>query len=153
MMGFASLYPSYAAFHRSALERRDRICRRTGAAANWQRRGGQQEIPASARRRRVPERLQVAVIEQMHAEIQEREVMNGAAQVRRRDVLRMVAAEDGDVALLEPRDYRRIKPCRSAAFGAAAQPWPDCQPARPYAGAHEQRVAARYPDARLPFPC
>src|SRR5437016_1370696 len=36
------------------LERRDRICRRTGAAANWQRRGGQQEIPAIARRRCVP---------------------------------------------------------------------------------------------------
>src|SRR5947209_14130506 len=65
----------------------------------------------------------------------------------------MVAAEDGDVALLEPGDDRRIKPCRPAAFGAAAQPWTHGLPARPHAGAHEQRVAARYPDARLPFPC
>jgi hypothetical protein len=78
------------------------ICRRTDAAANWEWRRHQQEIPALAFRRRIRERFQVAIVEQMHAEIQKRKVVNGAAEIRWGNVLRMVAAEDGDVALLEP---------------------------------------------------
>src|SRR4030095_9148298 len=69
--------------------------------------------------------------------------MNGAAEVRWRDILRMIAAEDGDIALLEPGDDGRIKPGRTRAFGAAAQPWADGLPASPHAGAHEQRIAGR----------
>src|SRR5262249_31552812 len=59
-------------------ERRDGIGRRTGAAANRQRRCGQQEIPPVARRRRIRQRLEVAVVEEMHAEVEQREIMNRA---------------------------------------------------------------------------
>src|SRR5262252_4097791 len=89
----------------------------------------------------------------MYAEVQKREVMDGAAQVRRRDVLRMVAAEDCDVALLEPGDHRRIESCRPAPFGPAAKPWPIRLPPCPHARAHEQRVAGGYLDPRLLLPC
>ena len=85
-------------------KRRDGIRRRTSAAANRERRRRQQEIPALAVRRRVCQRLEIAVIEEMHAEIKQCKIMNGSAQRRWGDVLRMIAAKDGDVALLEPGD-------------------------------------------------
>src|SRR5262252_9141452 len=89
----------------------------------------------------------------MYAKIQQREVVNGPTKVRRRDILRMVTAEDGDVALPEPGDDRRIKPCRPASFGTAAKPRSNFFAACPHARAHEQCIADRYLDARLLFPC
>src|SRR5215831_14910797 len=86
------------------LKRRDGIRRRASAAANWERGRRQQEIPAPPVRRRICERLKIAVIEEMNAEVKECEIVNSTAKVRGGDVLRMIAAEDGDVALLEPRD-------------------------------------------------
>src|SRR5712671_6612607 len=118
-------------------KRRDGIRGRTRAAANRERRRCQQEIPALPVGRRICQRLEIAVVEEMYAEIQEREIMNGAAQVRWRDVLRMIAAQDGDVALLEPGDHRGIKPCRPPAFGTAAKPWPNLLTPRPHTRAHE----------------
>src|ERR1700722_14274126 len=64
----------------------------------------------------------------------------------------MVAAEDGDIACLEPGDDRRIEPRRPAAFGPAAKPRPGFLAARPHTGAHEQGVAGSYLDAGLLFP-
>ena len=85
-------------------KRSNRVRGRSGAAANGQWSCGQQELPSVPGRCRISERLQIAVIEEMHAEIHKREIMNGAAQLRWRNILRMIAAEDGDVALLEPGD-------------------------------------------------
>src|SRR5215471_2215438 len=62
-------------------ECRDGIRRRTGAAANGQRSRGEQEIPARLGRRRIRRRLQVAVIEQMRAKVQQREIVNGPSEV------------------------------------------------------------------------
>ena len=45
------------------LEHRDRIERRTGAAANRQRRGRQQELPAVPIGSRLGQRLEIAVVE------------------------------------------------------------------------------------------
>src|SRR5262245_24182296 len=125
----------------SASKRSNWVRGRAGAAANGQRRRRQQELRSVPGCCRIPERLEIAVIEKVHAQVHEREIMNGAAQLRWGNVLRMIAAEDGDVALFEPGNNRRIKSRRLAAFSAAAQPGPDCLPASPHAGAHEQRIA------------
>src|SRR5262245_51571021 len=76
-------------------ERRDRIERRTGATWNRQRRRGQQELPPFAGCGRLCERFQIAVVEQVDAEIDERKVMDRAARRAGRSwrhVLRMIAS-------------------------------------------------------------
>src|SRR5438067_1368238 len=110
----------------SALKRPDRICRRTGAAANRQRRRCQQELPPVPACCRIAQRLEVAVVEEVDAEVEQRKVMHRAQQARWRDILRMIAAKDRDVAFLEPRDDGGIKSRGPAAFGTATQPRPLC---------------------------
>src|SRR5262249_20797906 len=101
---------------------RDGVHRRAGSAANRERSCCQQEIPALPVRRRVRQRLEITVVEEVHAQIQQREIMHSSAEPRRRDVLRMIAAENRNVALLEPGDNRRIKPRGPAPFGSATKP-------------------------------
>src|SRR5262249_23130147 len=131
----------------------NRVRGRTRAATNGEWSCRQQELPSVPSRRRIPERLQIAVVEEVYAEVHKREVVNGATQVRWRNVLRMITTENGNVALLEPGDDGGFRPGGLPAFGAAAQPWPGCLPASPHAGAHEQRIAGRHFHAGPSFPC
>src|ERR1700680_214703 len=64
----------------------------------------------------------------------------------------MVAAHDGNVPLLQPRDDRRIEPGRPAPYGPAAKPRTHSLAARPHSRAHEQRVTSPHFHARLLFP-
>src|SRR5713101_1550920 len=65
----------------------------------------------------------------------------------------MVAAQDGDVPLLQPGDYRWVEPSRSAPFGSAAEPWSKRHPAGPHARAYEERIASRHLNPRFFLPC
>src|SRR5215475_4811624 len=87
-------------------ERGDRIDRRPRSSPYRKRRHLQHEFPAIPRGRRRCERLEVAVVEQRYAKADEREVVHGVGHFGRRRVhsLRVIAAEDGDVALLQPGD-------------------------------------------------
>ena len=112
----------------------------------------QQELPAVAFGRRLAEGLEVAVVEHVHAEVEQREVVDGARQLGRCDVGGVVAAHQRDVPFLEPRDYRGVQPRGPAPRPAAAQPRALGGATGPDAGADEQGVAGGDPHARVLLP-
>src|SRR5688572_7361350 len=90
-------------------ERRDGIHRRAGATANRQWGHGQQELPPLARRGGRGERLEIAIVEQVHTQAHEREIVHRtrlARDIRRRKTWRHITPEQRDVALLQPRNDR-----------------------------------------------
>ena len=117
----------------------DGIDRRTGAAHHRNGRHRQQEIPSLTRGRRLAERFEIAVVEQVDAQVEQREVVRGGRDGRRRHVLRVIAAHDCDVPLLQPRNDRRIEPrvFRIAAACVRASRFSE----RPHARADKQGIA------------
>jgi len=86
------------------LEHRDRIKWRPCATSNREWRRHQKEFPSVAFSRGLCERLEVAVVEEVHPEVQQREVVHSPRQLRRRDILRMVATHQRNISLFEPRN-------------------------------------------------
>src|SRR4029453_13883513 len=99
---------------RAVSESRDRIDRRSGAADNRDRRKRQQKIPSLAGRGSLAESLGGAIVYEVHAQIDQREIVSSRRDVRGRDVLRMIAAHHRDISPLQPWKNRRSAPASLA---------------------------------------
>ena len=106
----------------------------------------------SSSARRLAQRGQVDVVEQVHPQADDQEVVQRVLDARtadhRLDVLRRLAAEQRHVALPQPRQARDVESGRLLGDRPGAHP----RAADPASRAHEHRVAGRHPEPGLPLP-